>query len=322
MRLNHHAMFLLAVSGLALLGLLIQESYLLHIMILCFIWCGVVAGWDLVMGYAGTFNFAQLAFFAVGAYASAMLAIELGVSAPLAIFGGGAAVGLFRLLEALPCLRLRGEYVALFTFAVHLALPTIIEQGRDFGTGGSTGLIGIPPIELFGRVMTATDKTGWYFLSLFVAALSVWLVYFVVLSGRWGRAFVALRDSEDFALAIGISDVRYKSLVFVLSAFVTGISGALYAHYLGLVTPKILGNEFFLMVMVMLSVGGLGRFPGAILGAFVITIGNELLRETGEYRLLVLGLAVMGAILFLPGGLGQLAARLRGTEGDRPEAIR
>lgn len=312
-----HWPFLFAVAALAGLGLIVQESYFLHIMILCFIWCGVVAGWDLVMGYAGIFNFAQLAFFAVGAYASGMLAIEAGFSGPVAILGGGVVVAAFGFLTAIPCLRLRGEYVALFTFALHLALPTFIEQGRTYGTGGSTGLIGIPPLDVFGRVMMSTDKVGWYFLTLLIAALSVWLVYFVVLAGRWGRAFVALRDAEGFAGAVGVSAIRYKTLAFVLSAFVTGISGALYAHYLGLVTPKILGNEFFLMVMVMLSVGGVGRFPGALLGVFVITIGNELLRDAGEYRLLVLGLLVIAAVLYLPRGLGGLVAHRRRPQGGK-----
>lgn len=116
----------------------------------------------------------------------------------------------------LPCLRLRGEYVALFTFAIHLALPAIISQGRSI----------------------------------------------------------------------------------------------LYAHYVSVVTPKILGNEFFLMVMLMLSVGGTGKFPGVVLGAFIITIGNEVLRDAGQYRLLILGICVVLTILYLPNGIVQLRDRL------------
>lgn len=299
--------FFAAVAALAAAGLVIADTYVLHVLILAFLWCIVVAGWDLVMGYAGIFNFAQLVFFAVGAYAAGMLAIELWVPGVVAVLAAGVIAGAVGLLVGLPCLRLRGEYVALFTFAVHLALPTFIEQGRDFGTGGSTGLIGIPPIEVLGLSLSSRAKTEWYFVSLGTAAVSVWLVYYAVLRGRWGRAFVALRDSEAFASALGVDGARYRLLVFVLSAFLTGVAGALYAHYVGVVTPKILGNEFFLFVMVMLSVGGLARFPGAVLGAIAITVGNELLRETGEYRLLILGVLVIASLLFLPNGLGGFA---------------
>jgi len=301
--------FALAMLTLVPVGLLVGDSYVLHVFILCFIWSIVVVGWDLVLGYVGIFNFAQLVFFAAGAYGSAMLSLGLGIHPVGAIFLGALGAGALGLLVGLPCLRLRGEYVALFTFAVHLALPPLITQGRSFGTGGPTGLIGIPPLEAFGYRMTTIDKAAWYFLTLAVAAAIVYAVYFVLLPGRMGKAFVALRDSEDFARTLGVNDYRYKLGAFVISAMITGIAGALYAHYIGVVTPKILGNEFFLMVMLMLSVGGIGRFPGAVLGAFVITIGNELLRDAGQYRLLLLGLGVVLVILFLPNGVVRLHRR-------------
>ena len=95
----------------------------------------------------------------------------------------------------------------------------------------------------------------------------------------------------------------------MISAAITGIAGAIYARYIGVVTPSILETEFFLIVMLMLCVGGMGLFPGAVLGAFIITIGNELLRSVGEYRLLVLGVTVLISVLFLPNGLTQLFAK-------------
>ena len=310
--------FWIFVAGLAVLGILVKDNYLLHVLILCFIWCIVVTGWDLVMGYAGLLNFAQLVFFAVGAYASAMLSIHLGITPILALMMSAAIAGGVGWLIGLPCLRLRGEYVALFTFAVHLALPELIHQGRPLGTGGSTGLLGLPPVKLGEYTLHSIDKVPWYYLTLVLAAVSVYVVYFVVLRRKWGRAFVALRDSETFAKSLGVNDYRYKLVVFTVSAIITGLAGAIYAHYVGVVTPKILGNEFFLMVMVMLSVGGLGRFPGAVLGAFLITIGNELLRSAGQYRLLLLGLAVVMTILFLPNGLVQLRERFRAPNRNRP----
>ena len=309
--MNDKAYFAATVAAFAVLGFFLGESYIYHTLILFFIWSIVVVGWDLVLGYVGIFNFAQLVFFAAGAYATGMLSISLGVPSVAALLLGGAVVGLIGLLIGLPCLRLRGEYVALFTFAVHLALPSVISQGRGFGTGGSTGLMGIPPIELFGVSLSTIDKLPWYFVSLGVAAVIGYVVYFDVIPGRLGTAFITLRDSEEFAKSLGVNDYKYKLIAFTISAFVTGIAGGLYGQYLGVVTPKILGNELFLMVMLMLSVGGLGRFPGVILGAFIITVGNEILRDVGQFRLLALGICVVLAILFMPNGVIQLRDRRR-----------
>jgi branched-chain amino acid transport system permease protein len=303
--------FFATLLALAALGPFVGSDYFLHILILCFIWTIVVAAWDLSIGYAGIFNFAQLALFAIGSYASAMLSMNLGIPAFWSVLMAGAVTALAGLLVALPCLRLKGEYVALFTFSVHLALPTLLEKGRGFGTGGATGLLGVPPIEILDVVFRTNNKLGWYYLALCVAAVAVWVVYYYIASAKWGRAFVALRDAEGFARSLGVDDQWAKLVLFTISAAITGVGGALYAHYIAVITPRVLGNEFFLLVMVMLSVGGMGRFPGAVLGVFIITIGNEALREFGQYRLLILGLVVVLAAIWLPRGLGGRTTRKR-----------
>jgi branched-chain amino acid transport system permease protein len=303
--------FWIGALVLAILGMFIGESYMYHVLILCFIWIIVVVGWDLVLGYCGILNFAQLVFFASAAYVTGMLSINFGIHPILAFFLSVMFTGLIGFLVGLPCLRLQGEYVALFTFAVHLALPAVISQGRSIGTGGATGLMGIPPLEAFGFSITAMDKIPWYYLTLAIAGIIVYFVYFILLPGKLGKAFITLRDSEDFAKSLGVNDYKYKLMAFVFSAMITGVAGALYAHYVSVVTPKILGNEFFLMVMLMLSVGGIGRFPGVVLGAFIITIGNEVLRDAGQYRLLILGICVVLTILYLPNGIVYLRDRIK-----------
>lgn len=302
--------FWVSVAALALMGPLLDDPYLRHVLILCFLWAMVVAAWDLVLGYAGIFNYGQLVFFAVGAYGAGILSARHGVPPTLAMPIGGAIAGAVGLVMALPCLRLRGEYIALFTFAVHLAMPPLILKAKPWGTGGTLGLLGIPPVELFGYRIGPLDKLAWYFLTLAIAAVAVYVIYFVVLRSRMGRAFVALRDAPEFASSLGISEFRYKLLAFTVSALLTGLAGALYAHYTTVVTPKILGNEFFLLAMVMLAIGGIGKYPGAILGAFLVTISNELLRSAGNFRLLLLGLAVVLTVLLLPRGIVSLRERL------------
>lgn len=296
----------LVIATLALAGGLIGDSYIRHIFILVFIWCVVIASWDLILGYAGIFNYAQLVFFTFGAYGSAMLSIYAGLTPLLAILaaaGIGAVVGV---VIAVPSLRLKGEYVALFTFAVHLALPPLIQQGKAIGMGGNTGLLGIPWLNLFGYQVSSIDKLTWYWVSLAIGAICVYLIYFVILRGRMGLAFIAMRDADTFAQAIGVNEYRYKLLAFVASAVFTAVAGGVYAHYTGVVTPRVLGTEFFLMAMVMLAIGGMGRFPGAVLGVFIVVIGNELLRSFDDYRLLLLGVAVVLTVIFLPQGVAGL----------------
>jgi len=304
-------------AALAVAGMLITDSYVQHVLILCFLWCMVAAAWDLTLGYAGIFNYAQIALFAAGAYATAMLTLKLGVPPLAAITAATAITALLGLAIALPCLRLQGEYVALFTFSVHLAMPPLIQLAKGWGTGGTMGLLGVPPIKIFGVTLGPMNKIGWYYLALAAAAVSVYVIYFIVLRSRTGRAFVALRDSANFARSLGINEFKYRLLAFTLSALITGFAGALYAHYTSVVTPKILGNEFILLAIVMLAIGGIGRFPGAVLGAFVVTILNELLRDAGTYRLLILGILVVLTLLLLPQGLASLKDRLLRPSGKR-----
>ena len=303
--------FWTVVGMIAIAGLFIGDSYFLHIFVLVFIWCIVVSSWDLILGYAGIFNYAQLVFFAVGAYGAGMLSIYAGTTPLLSILLAGGVGMVAGVLVAVPSLRLRGEYVALFTFAVHLALPPIIQQGRAIGMGGNTGLLGIPKINIFGYQVSTIDKLSWYWIALAIGASCVYCIYFVILRSRFGFAFIALRDVDDFAQALGVDERLYKFLAFVFAAFFAAIGGGLYAHYTAVVTPKILGTEFFLMAMVMLAIGGMGKFPGAILGVFVIVIGNELLRTFDDYRLLLLGIAVVCVVIFLPRGLAGVRFRSR-----------
>ena len=295
--------FWVGVAILGLFGTLVGDSYIRHIFILVFIWCIVIASWDLILGYAGIFNYAQLVFFAFGAYASAMLSIYTGLTPLLSIAVAGTAGAVFGVVIALPSLRLKGEYVALFTFAVHLALPPLIQQGRAIGMGGNSGLLGVPWMNLFGYQVSPIDKLTWFWIALVFGAVSVYLIYFVILRGRIGLAFIAMRDAEVFSQAIGINQFKYKMLAFIISAMFTAVAGGVYAHYTTVVTPKILGTEFFLMAMVMLAIGGMGRFPGAISGVFLVVIGNEFLRSFDDYRLLILGLFVVVVVIYFPRGM-------------------
>lgn len=294
-----------SLAGLAILGvvpLMVSSQYTLNLFVLAFIYLMIVAGWDLMTGYAGIFSFGQVAFFVIGAYASGILAVRLSLSPWLTMPLGGLITAGVALIIALPTLRVRGAYVAVITYALHLVLPTLIIVFGFLGTGGVGGLIGVPPLSIGGYVFTPLNMVPWYYAALGLAAFTVLCIYFVIVRSSFGLSLRALRDAEDFAKSLGISENRTKLMVFALSGFFTGLAGGLYVHYTGSISQRTLGMDFFLLLMVMLSVGGMGRYPGAVLGALVFTFVNDYLRVADSVRLIVLGAIIIVAIIAMPEG--------------------
>jgi len=297
---------------LFLLSIFFHENpYILHVLIVCLIWGVVASAWDLIMGYAGIFSFGQLAFFALGAYGTGMLTVYLGISPWVGILAGGIIACVVGVAIGGACLRFKGVYIGLVTFCLHLILEPLIMIGRSIGTGGSTGLLGIPPLKVGGYTFSALEKVPWFYVALAISFLSFFAIYKIIHSPL-GLAFIALRDAEPFAKSLGINQYKCKLLLFSISAFLTGIIGAFYAHYVSGISPRILGLDAFLMVMIMLVVGGIGKFPGVIIGAFGVTILNEFLRPTGLYRLVIFGSVVILSILLMPEGLMGILDSLRG----------
>ena len=125
----------------------------------------------------------------------------------------------------------------------------------------------------------------------------------LVIKSYWGDAFLVLKDSQDFAMSLGVNSFKYKLMVFALTSFLTGIIGAFYGHYIGMLSPRMLGLDLLCTLMVMLVIGGLGRFPGTILGAFLIVTVSELLAPLGTYRTVTMGALVVILVLLLPNGV-------------------
>jgi len=296
----HKKVFLASVLLLLSLPLIFHDNpYVMHTLILCFIWGVVTEAWNLIVGYADVFSFGQIAFFAIAGYTSAMVSIYLRASSWLAILAGAGVTALVGIAIGLLCLRLRGIYIALATLALHLVLPTLLSQGRIYGTGGTRGLAGIPLLQLGEYTFS---PISYYYLGLAIFLLLLFAIYKIINSSL-GLAFISLRDAEHFAKSLGVNEYKYKLMVFGISAFITGIMGGFYAHYIGTISPAILSIDLFLIVIAMLLFGGLGRFPGGAIGAFAITFANELLRPTGTFRLLILGAIIVTTMLYMPQGL-------------------
>jgi len=291
-------------SVLAVVPIFIHDNlYLMNIMIMCLIWSVVAASWDLIMGFAGIFTFGQIAFFVIGAYGSGIISQHFGISPWLSMGIGSLIAGLAGLLVSLPCLKLEGAYVALVTFAVHMILEPFLKSntGRLIGTGGTQGLMDIPPLSFGGVAFTSFEPLPWFYTA-FILALFCLLIIYKMIHSYWGLAFLALRDSERFANLLGVDGFKYKLIVFSITAALTGLIGGFYAHYVSMLSTRMLGLDLFLMLMIILVIGGIGRFPGAVIGALIVTFGYELLRPVGTYRPVIIGALTVLLILRFPKG--------------------
>jgi branched-chain amino acid transport system permease protein len=306
MQLRQMAAFIgIAYGIMALLPIFVGDiPFMMNILVMCLIWAVVASCWDVMMGFAGVFTFGQVAFFVIGAYCSAILAVSHQITPVIAIVLGGFFTAGMGVLVGLPCLRLAGPYIALVTFGVHMALQPLLrgEIGIALGSGGAAGLLAIPPITLFGYEFTSNNIVPTFYLILLISLACV-LAIMLMIKSYWGNAFLALKDSEDFAMSLGISAFKYKLTVFAVTSFLTGIIGGVYGHFYGVLSVRMLDLDLFSILMVMILAGGLGHFPGAVLGAFLVVAGSELMAPLGAYRAVTMGALVVVLVLALPDGI-------------------
>ncbi|MFC1803903.1 branched-chain amino acid ABC transporter permease [Thermoproteota archaeon] len=278
------------------------SDYLITVFILAYIFAIVAASWDIINGWSGVFNFAQIAFFAVGAYASGTLSKYLNVSPVLTIWVGGLFAVLAAVGIGIPTLRLRGAYIALLTFAYHSFIQSIlVSPSLTKYTGGAYGIV-VPDLAIGNWEF---NLTAYYIITLsilIIAALSL----FAIVKSPIGIAFQASRDSFDYSLSRGISDIKYRIYAFIVGSFFTGVAGALYGHYNGFVDTTVFGFEFTWKTLAMLTVGGLGTLTGPIVSSILITFLLEWLRFLGPWRFFILGVLLWGVVVFTRRGLQQL----------------
>lgn len=308
------ALTLLAmVVLLALLPLAVSNPYHLHVLTLFLLFAIFASGWNLTLGILGLKTLGHHAFFAIGAYASAMISHYGGISPWLTIWLGTIAAALAGLLIGLPILRIRSmPHVAIVTLAFAEIVRLILANLKDWTRGelGFWGIDAMPALQLGDVTLQfGTGKPlGSYLLALaFFAGVHALLL--ILLRGRFGLTLIAMRDSEVAAESLAIDLTRWKLGAFALSAAIVGLSGALYAHYVQILTPtSTVGPEMLVTLLAMIIVGGVGRFQGPILGAALLTVTSEVLREFGDYRMLLYGGIVMLFVLGAPRGIAGMLA--------------
>ncbi len=342
---NRHA----ALAAFVLLGLLLAVAPFLvgaglgngwvRILDFTLLYIMLALGLNIVVGYAGLLDLGYVAFYAVGAYLYALLASpQFGLHLPvwLILPLGALVAGLFGMLLGAPTLRLRGDYLAIVTlgfgeiiriFLNNLNAPLNITngpQGINLIDPIAIGSISLHrPIELFG--MQFPGIYAYYYLFLTLALLIVF-VSLRLQDSRIGRAWVAIREDEVAAEAMGINTRNIKLLAFAMGATFGGISGGLFAGFQGFVSPESFNLMESVMILCMVVLGGMGHIPGVILGALLLTALPEALRYIGpleqalfgrivvdpaDLRMLLFGLALIVVMIFRPAGLWPSATRRR-----------
>ena len=287
---------------LGLLPIAIHDNIrLLNILSAALIWGVVVSSWNLAIGYARVWTFGHVAMFGIGGYVLALTTAHLGISPWAATLLAGVVAAIFGILIGLLCLRLSGLYIALVTFGIALVLPILIVWARDI-TGGDPGMWGLAPLQLGPFIFSNRFPLFSYYIVLGISGLLLFIIYRIINSSI-GLAFAALRDAEPFAKSLGVNELRYKLVVFGISSFIAGLMGAVFTSFYHGISPDVFGISPFLLALLMVMIGGFAKFPGAVIGAFVIMIASEYLRPLMHWRFVILGTMVVAVMVFMPQGL-------------------
>jgi branched-chain amino acid transport system permease protein len=289
-----------AVAVAALLGLpSATDQYLLHVATLILIYVPLALGQNLITGNSGQVSMGHAAFYGTGAYVAAVLAVQHGWPAPAILLTAFFVVGTVGFLVGLPAIRVSGDYLFIVTIGVNLVFLDVVTQWVAV-TGGPSGIPGLP-LPSFGP-LTVRDYVGFYYFALIVAT-SVTALILTIVHSRFGVMIEAVRDDPIAAQACGISLTPTRVTVFVVGAAVAGLSGVVYAYFIGFVGPQDFGIAQSLLIFEMVILGGLGSVPGSIIGTVLLVGIPEVLRPLQPYQLGLGGLIVLIMMVRRPQGI-------------------
>ena len=318
---TRYAAIALFVIAIAAMPLVTDSRYYLTIGNFIGIYAIVAMGLALLIGYAGQVSMAQAAFFGIGAFTSAVLTTKLGFNPWLALVLGPLLAASIAGIVGIPLLKLEGHVLAVATLALSIVIYTLFVQLRPI-TGGYDGIGGIPRLAIGGFVFKS-DFSYYYLIWAFV--LIIFVLSSNIINSRVGRALRSIHrffgGSETAAESLGVSPTKYKVQVFMLSAAWASIAGSLYAHWITFVNPEPFGIFISILMLIIVTIGGMGSLWGAIIGSCVIVISGELFRElvprlrpgaSGEMEMIAYGVILILILLFMPRGLVSAPALIKG----------
>ena len=284
---------LLFVVSLLLLPAYTQDPYLLRILILTSIFAIFAASWDLLSGFTGQINFGHALFFGVAAYTSGLINVHAKLPNILTIPLGAVAGVLTGLIVGIPCLRLRGTYLALTTLAFPIILMGVVFAIPEV-TGGELGISGLTRLS--------PSRLSDYYITV-VLMLALTFTMWKITDSKTGIILHAIREDELAVRAGGINTTRYKLLAFCLSGLFAGIVGGLYAHIMRTVGPSTLEVSLSFQVVIWSVFGGIVSIYGPVAGVFILFPLAEILRILPKVRMLVFAILVLLILIYMPEGL-------------------
>lgn len=306
---------LLVIAALVLLifPLVAQTRYQVHVINMAGLYILMSLGINLAMGYCGQINLALGAFMAMGAYTAALLNTRLGVPIWINMPLGMILAGITGALIALPMLKVKSHYLALVTIGLAETINIIIVN-ETWLTEGPLGISGIKMPELFGIPLDGAER--FYYLVLFFVVVG-YLAARQIMNHRTGRAFIAIRDSDVAARAMGVNVAKFQIMANAICGVYCGVAGVLYAHMNTYISPDIFEFKTALFVLTMTMIGGMGSLPGSVVGGLALPLALEYFRAFKNWQLVGFGLAIMLVVLFFPGGVMGIARRTEEIRGLR-----
>jgi ABC-type branched-subunit amino acid transport system permease subunit len=301
---------IVALLSLVSIPLMLHDvPYLIHLCLIAGIYVMLATGLNYQLGSTNIVNLATAASYGVGAYTSALLSVHTGVSFWLVIFAAGGSSAFMGFLLGMPTTKTKDYYLSLVTIAFGLIVYLLLNNLS--WTGGPNGIGDIPAPKLFGHSfregMTLFGihlpfHANYYYLVLFFVLLYTLISQRLTFS-RTGLTWNAIREDEIAARCAGINVSNYKILSFCINCFLDGVTGAVYAHYIGFISPENFQFMLSIVVVTMVILGGMDNTFGVIFGAVLLTLLPEKLRFFEEFRLLMYGLIVIATLVFRPQGL-------------------
>lgn len=276
---------------------LVSNSYVMEVMTNAFFYMVLCLGLNITVGYCGLLNLGNAAFFAFGAYTTGIL-VKMGVNFWLTIPVAMVISVIVACIIGGPTLKLRSDYLAIVTLGFG-EITRLIARNLDI-TGGATGLVGIPRPEIFGMKLYLINHFYYMFFILVVIAV---IISYRIHQSRFGRALEYIREDEDAAEAMGINTVRFKLLAYIVGSLFAGVGGCFFAVKMASISPE---SFLFIQsanVLLAIVLGGMGKIPGALLGAFFLVLFPEIFRGIGETRMLFFGIALVMVMIFRPQGI-------------------
>ncbi len=278
------------------------STYQINIMTTALMYVVLGLGLNIVVGLAGLLDLGYVAFYAVGAYSYALLNHHFGLGFWAVLPIGGVLAAIFGILLGIPVLRLRGDYLAIVTLGFGEIIRLVLENWGEFSKGPS-GISNIPRPGLFGIELSLNDAiTYTYYLMVIFVVVTIFFVNRLQ-DSRLGRAWIALREDEIACQAMGIDKMKTKLIAFSLGAFWAGIIGVMFAAKTTFINPASFTFLESAMILSIVVLGGMGSIVGVILGALILILLPEYLRELSEYRMLAFGAALVAMMVFRPQGL-------------------